>query len=132
MVEAVTLRDRQVTDTITLTVTLQAFVRKETKRRWVAVCPSLGVASQGTSAEDAKRSLREAVELWSESCVERGVLDQALRESNFRPLPMGELPPEGCDHVQVDQTMGDVRGDLFPVNVTIPAYQAAALLFASA
>lgn len=118
-------------ETITLTITLHAFVRKETKRRWVALCPSIGVASQGIDIEDAKRSLREAIELWFESCVERGVLDQALRESNFRPLPLGGLPPDDCEHVVVDNT-ADVRGALFPVNVTIPAYQSAALLSANA
>jgi predicted RNase H-like HicB family nuclease len=130
MAETITIQNRQVTETITLTVTLRAFVRKETKQRWVAVCPALGVASQGIDAEDAKRSVREAVELWFESCVERGVLDQALREANFRPLPSGELPLDGREHVLVDATQ-DIRGDLFPVNITIPAYQAAAFLSAS-
>lgn len=124
MGEAITLRNRQVTETITLTVTLRAFVRKDTKHRWLAVCPAIGVASQGINSDDARRSLREAVELWFESCVERGVLDQALREAHFRPLSPGEKPPEGCEHVLVDATQ-DVRGDLFPVNITIPAYQAA-------
>lgn len=126
--EVTLLRTQQVIETITLTVTLHAFVRKDTKRRWSAVCPSLGVASQGINVEDAKRSLREAVELWFESCVERGVLDKALRESNFRPLQAGELPSEGSEHIRVDDDADDVRGDLFPVNVTIPAYQAAAFL----
>lgn len=45
----------------------------------------VGVVSQGKTADDARRCLQEAIELWFESCVERGVLDQALREANFRP-----------------------------------------------
>jgi predicted RNase H-like HicB family nuclease len=130
MAEAIAIQNRQVTETITLTVTLHAFVRKEAKLRWVAVCPALGVASQGIDAEDAKRSVHEAVELWFESCVERGVLDQALREANFRPLPPDEQLPDDCEHVVVRPTQ-DVRGDLFPLNITIPAYQAAAFLSAS-
>ncbi len=73
-------------ETIKLEVNLRAYVRRETKRRWAAICPMLGVASQGATEETAKSALQEAVELWFESCVERGVLDQALREANFRPL----------------------------------------------
>lgn len=119
-------------ETINLEVTLRAFVRRETKRRWTAICPSLGVASQGESADNAKASLREAVELWFESCVERGVLDQAMRESNFRALPSGEMPPRDSEHVLVNSSLGDeeadIRGDLFPIQIEIPAYQAAALL----
>jgi len=75
------------------------------------------VASQGKSADDAKRCLKEAVEAWFESCIERGVLDQAMRESNFRPLALAGSP-------QAQES--DVRGELFPIKVAIPAYQAAA------
>lgn len=120
-------------ETVTLDIRLRAFVRKEKKGRYVAVCPRLGVASQGNSVDDAKRSLREAVELWFESCLERGVLDQAMRESAFRPLPSGELAPLGAEVVLVNRarTSGsddDLLGDLFPITIEIPAYQAAALL----
>lgn len=119
-------------ESISLNVNLRAFVRKETKRRWVAVCPMLGVASQGSTEEDAKIHIREAVELWFESCIERGVLDQALRESNFRALPAGQVPPEGSDHILVETTHDDdIRGDDFSINVTIPAYQASAFLSAA-
>lgn len=120
-------------ETITLEVQLRAFVRRETRRRWVAVCPSLGVASQGDSAEDAKRSLDEAVQAWFESCIERGVLDQALREANFRPLPPDQTPPTGVERVMVSRsTEPDVLGAEFPIHVEIPAYQAAAFLSNSA
>ena len=116
-------------DTVTLGVKLKGFVRQETKRRWVAICPSIGVASQGDSVADAKRSLREAVELWFESCVERGVLDRALRESNFLPLTPDEDLDESREHVVVSRDAeSDVRGDMFHIDVAIPAYQAAALL----
>ena len=102
-------------DTITLEIELDGFVRQDTKRRWIAVCPSIGVASQGTSADDAQRCLKEAVEAWFESCIERGVLDQAMRESNFRPLALPGSPRA---------KKSDVRGELFPIKVAIPAYQA--------
>ena len=114
-------------ETISLEVNLRAYVRRDTKRRWIAVCPMIGVASQSTSAEAAKSCLQEAVELWFESCIERGVLDQALREANFRPLPHDV----GIRRVADDEEE-DVRGDDFSIHLTIPAYQASAFLGASA
>ena len=116
-------------DIIKLQLMLRAFIRKETKNRWVAVCPSIDVASQGSSKDDAQRCLREAVELWFESCIERGVLDQAMRECNFLPLGIGEAPPPESDYVLLrNEEEPDVRGDFFPIEVAIPAYQASALI----
>ncbi len=107
------------TETITLDVRLKGFVRRETNLRWIAVCPSIGVASQGTDVDDAKSCLREAVELWFESCVERGVLDRAMRELNFRPTSSRIE----ADH---DAASDNVLGKLFTVDVEIPAYMAEA------
>lgn len=73
-------------ETITLDVELRAFARRDTEERWMAVCPSIGVASQGTDVDDARSCLREAVQLWFESCIERGTLERALQESNFRQI----------------------------------------------
>jgi predicted RNase H-like HicB family nuclease len=122
-------------ETITLDIKLRAFIRKEKRNRWVAICPTIGVASQGVGRDDAMRSLKEAVELWFESCLERGVLDQAMREANFRPLASHEPVPKGSESVVVnqrpDEEDDDVLGDPFPIQITIPAYQAAALLHGS-
>jgi predicted RNase H-like HicB family nuclease len=87
----------------------------------VAVCPSIDVASQGVSADDAKRCLDEAVQLWFESCVERGTLERALQESHFRPLHDDET-----GRAEVDMSTDDLLGEPFIVSVTIPAYQATA------
>ena len=115
-------------ETITLDVKLRAFVRRDMKDRWVSVCPRLGVASQAATADEAKDALREAVELWFESCVERGVLDQAMRELGLRPFPAGDDVTEGSPQ----DYAGDILGDEFNVHVEIPAYQAAHFLGASA
>src|SRR4051812_34421332 len=126
----------EMAETIALDVNLKAFVRRDTARRWVATCPMVGVASQGKSVDDAKRCLQEAVELWFESCVERGVLDQALREANFRPshdpherFPAGE---SGKHSRRVKRETSDILGELFEVRFSIPAYEAATLLSATA
>lgn len=47
-------------------------------------CPVIDGATQARTKKQALENLREAVELWFESCVSRGVLDQALRESGIR------------------------------------------------
>jgi predicted RNase H-like HicB family nuclease len=87
---------------------LRAFVRRDTNERWVAVCPSIDVASQGTDADDARRCLDEAVQLWFESCIERGTLERALQESHFLS--------------QDDEiAWPDLRGNAFVVRVTMPA-----------
>lgn len=117
-------------ETITISVKLRAFVRKETKTRWSASCPSLGVFSQGSSQDDAKRCIDEAVRSWFESCIERGVLDRALQESNFRPLsgdPFDTVDDMELVHVARAAEEEDVRGDAFNIQVAIPAYQAASL-----
>lgn len=119
--------------TVSININLDAFVRRDTRKRWVAICPAIGVASQGHSPKSAKRSLDEAVQLWFESCIERGVLERALQEANFKRVPHGEAPP-GSQVVTVERTTkrDDIWGDAFRINVAIPAYQAAALSGASA
>ena len=119
-------------ETVTLNISLRAFVRKVKKNLWVAICPRINVASQGSSSEDAMRCLREAIGLWFESCVERGVLDQAMRESAFRPVQAGEVFPDDAETVLVGSEIvpddDDVLGNAFPITIAIPAYQAAAFL----
>jgi predicted RNase H-like HicB family nuclease len=115
-------------ETIDLTVRLMAFVRRKTARLWIATCPKIDVVSQGTSAADAKRCLDEAVQLWFEDCLERGTLDDALRECGFRHASREEVEaaPEGI--IVTRKAEPDVRGESFPIDVIIPAYQAAAIM----
>jgi len=110
-----------VNETIKLDVELRAFVRRDTEQRWIAQCPSIGVASQGSDADDARRCLDEAVELWFESCIERGTLERALQEANFRPLH-----GEGNDDRDDERNADGLLGEPFIVRVAIPAYQAIA------
>jgi len=109
---------------ILLTVRLGCFCRDD-DGFWVAGCPSLDVYSQGTSEEDARRSLREALELWFESCIERGVLHQALQELGFRPNSPGAARPQNQELLDLtredeEQTLGQP----FEAEIEIPAYQA--------
>jgi predicted RNase H-like HicB family nuclease len=126
----------RMTESIALDVNLQAFVRRDTPRRWVATCPMVGVASQGKTAEEARGFLQEAVELWFESCVERGVLDQALREANFRPFRFDRGVDQEGHKVKQGRPgrreKNDVLGDRFDIHLSIPAYEASTLLSATA
>jgi predicted RNase H-like HicB family nuclease len=115
------------TETISLDVRLQAFVRRDTARRWIASCPLIGVTTQGATEADARECLQEAVELWFESCIERGVLEQALREANFRP---SSAKPN--EHARVRRRRSQVVGEPFIVHLTIPGYEAAPLRGATA
>ena len=117
------------TESIALNVHLQAFVRRDTRTRWIATCPLVGVSSQGKTAVDARRCLQEAIGLWFESCLERGVLDQALREANFRPSQSGG---EGASRRRTRLTGRNILGDRFEIHLTIPAYEAPTLLGAIA
>ena len=120
------------TETISLDVNLRAYVRRDTSRRWVATCPLIGVATQAETAAGAKGCLQEAVELWFESCIERGVLDQALREANFRPSLSASPAKRSRVRGSRRKEHSDVLGEAFAVHLTIPGYEAPPLLGATA
>jgi predicted RNase H-like HicB family nuclease len=65
---------------------------------YVATCPPLDIATQGRTQQEARENLIEAAQLFLASCLERGTLDQALKELGFiplgkaRPMPRGAFP----------------------------------------
>ena len=117
-------------ETIELEVNLKAYVRRETSRRWIATCPQIDVVTQGATGDQAKACLQEAVELWFESCIERGVLDQALREANFRPSLRAAASSDLASQGGSRKT--DILGEACTIHLKIPGYQAETLLSASA
>ncbi len=50
---------------------------------YVALSPELNVSSFGETIEDAKKSIREAIEIFVEECRELGTLEDVLEESGF-------------------------------------------------
>lgn len=70
---------------------------------WVVACfPNLDVSSQGRTREEAAGNLIEAAQLFLESCFERNVLDEVLKDCGFaithgRPQSV----PAGGDHLTV-------------------------------
>lgn len=83
-------------------VRLDAWFRRE-GRDWLVWCPSIDVMTQARTKKKAYESLREAVQLWFESCIERGVLDIALRETGFEKVPAGVEVSPGTNFVCVQR-----------------------------
>lgn len=111
-------------------IQLSCYVRREADH-WLSVCPRLDVASQGDSEQQAMDAIHEALGLWFESCLDRGVLDQALSELGFR-RGAGDLGDgdEGIGIKRITKRRparrgSDILGKNFPVELTVPAYQAA-------
>ena len=65
-----------------LRVKLEACTRQK-GAVWLAWCAPLDVMTQAETEQRAMESLREAVELWFESCISRNALDEALVEAGF-------------------------------------------------
>ena len=119
------------------TVRLDAWFRRD-DRDWVIWCPAIDVMTQARTKKAALESLREAVELWFESCIERGVLDRSLEEVGFRKVSPEEEPPEGVNLVSVVKkphrksqepkemsfSLGQSKGSTY-IEGVIPAYIAA-------
>lgn len=59
---------------------------KKAGKWFIAYCPPLDLTTQGRTEKEAKDNLIEASEFFLISCLERGTLDQALRELGFVPL----------------------------------------------
>ena len=50
---------------------------------YVALSPELNISSFGQTIEDAKKSVKEAIEAFIEECETMGTLEEVLEESGF-------------------------------------------------
>jgi predicted RNase H-like HicB family nuclease len=53
---------------------------------YVALSPELNVSSFGDTIEDAKKSIKEAIEAFVEECGKMGTLEEVLEESGFSKI----------------------------------------------
>jgi hypothetical protein len=53
----------------------------------VSQCPALNIYSHGATKEDAKSALISTVQLFVETCYQRGTLGKVLKEAGFIPMP---------------------------------------------
>ena len=71
---------------MTIQCQFQLFGNIKKQGKWyIAYCPPLDLSTQGKTFEEAQRNLIEASQLFIISCLERGTLDQALKELGFTP-----------------------------------------------
>lgn len=64
-------------------VVLTCVIRKE-RAGYSSLCPELNVASQGKTSDEARRNLREAVELFLQTAKEDNELDEILKEQKLK------------------------------------------------
>lgn len=57
--------------------------RREPNGEWLAWCPCLDVSTVGTTRARAIAAVREAIQLWIETCTKRGTLIAAMKEVGF-------------------------------------------------
>ena len=85
---------------VTFSFRLPYTVRQEGK--WFySCCAILDVFSQGHTRQEAADNLTEAVQLFIESCYERGVLDQVLQSSGFHSAGQEVLAGAGAEYLEV-------------------------------
>ena len=64
---------------VVFSLTVDSEVKKEGDA-YVSYCPALDVYSQGDSEDEASANLIEALQLFLQSCYERGTLDAVMTE----------------------------------------------------
>jgi predicted RNase H-like HicB family nuclease len=50
---------------------------------WIGYCPPLDLYTCGATREEVLKNTQEAIELFFESCIRRGTLEEALKELNW-------------------------------------------------
>ena len=68
---------------------------------YVALSPELNVSSFGETIEDAKKSIREAIEIFVEECRELGTLEEVLEETE-QEAAEHEVELSAIEDVSVD------------------------------
>jgi predicted RNase H-like HicB family nuclease len=94
--------------------------------RWVAGSPELDVWSSGETPQEALVRTGEALALFLATAAEMGTAMALLAESGIKVYSdPSQVPPDNV----LDRVRNAIRGDSFPVELTIPVppeHQAAA------
>ena len=77
---------------------------------YVAHCPPLDLATQGRTYAEAKKNLVEASQLFIVSCLERGTLDQALKELGFVPFKANRVTVPNAFPIAIPVPFGFEKG----------------------
>lgn len=115
---------------VKVSVNLQVALRLDGDT-WIGVCPALDLASQGETEDLALQAVTDAVEVWFESCLERGVLSQALESSGFTRVTRNVVAPDGVDTVGISAAnpiSESATAKSKQISIELPAYIAASLI----
>lgn len=63
-------------------------------KQYVAIAPELNVSSFGDTPNEAKKSLKEAAELFLEECQKMGTLQEVLTEAGFKLISKSWHSPD--------------------------------------
>lgn len=74
-------------------IAFSAVYKPEPEGGYSALCPELGVASQGETIEEAGANLKEAVELYLDSAKELGILKRVLEDAGIDIRRVAEHAP---------------------------------------
>ncbi len=78
---------------------------------FVANCPVLDLFTQGDTENEAKKNLKEAIELFLITCFENGTLQSVLTESGFRAGTVNLLDDDS-----------NKTNNYIPINAKVPLY----------
>ena len=82
---------------------------------YASICDDLDVRSQGSTKAEAGEMLVEALQLFLETCIQKGTVDAMLRDCGFRPMLDGEVQAgDGTGYLDVPVSLllaqnGDLR-----------------------
>jgi predicted RNase H-like HicB family nuclease len=113
---------------LALSIKLEAATRQEGDA-WLAWCLPIDVTTQAETKQRALASLKQAVELWFESCIARNVLEEALLEAGFHKTKPRETPTQDVNVVKLHDPKPSLAHAFSAqrdyIEVSIPAYIAA-------
>jgi predicted RNase H-like HicB family nuclease len=66
-----------------ISASISGKLSKKKDGTWIGYCPPLDLYTCGATREEMLKNTQEAIELFFESCIRRGTLDEALRELNW-------------------------------------------------
>ena len=112
---------------VALSIKLEAATHRK-GHVWLAWCFPIDVITQADTKQAALRSLKEAVELWFESCIARNVLEEDLLEAGFHKTKIGAMIPKNTSAVRAPAPKPPAHALTAKrdfIEVSIPAYIAA-------
>jgi len=73
-------------------------------KKYVAYTPALDLSTSGRTYEEAKRRFREIVSIFFEELIEKGTLDEVLRDLGWKRIQAEWSPP-----VIISQELQSIR-----------------------